>query len=106
MSIPPDMTCGLLIQLVFTTGHQAVTPFLSGVPPPPSPPKKILDPNYRSQGTQGSLKITLFHNMYCYSWLYPINTTEWHNFTGQDEATGNKTLGWAGLDINLPRREK
>ena len=29
---PPEMTCGFLIQLVFTSGHQSVTPFLSGAP--------------------------------------------------------------------------
>ena len=31
---PLEMTCGFLIQLVFTSGHQPVTPFLSGAPPP------------------------------------------------------------------------
>ena len=36
----PETTCGFLIQLVFTSGHQSVMPFLSGAPPP----KKILDP--------------------------------------------------------------
>ena len=55
--------------------------------------------NYRSQETQGSLEIILFYNIHPYFWLYPINTTEWHNFTRQDEAIGNKTLCWAGLDI-------
>ena len=29
----PEMTCGFLIKLVFTSGHQSVTPFLSGAPP-------------------------------------------------------------------------
>ena len=44
MRTPPpphhEMTCGFLIQLVFTPGHQSVTPFLSGA----TPPKNILDP--------------------------------------------------------------
>ena len=64
--------------------------------------------NYRSQGTQGSLKIILFYNIYSYSWIYPVNTTEWHNFSGQDEAIGNKTLCCIeqAADISLPRREK
>ena len=31
---PPEMTCGFLIQLVFTSDHQSVTPFLSDAPPP------------------------------------------------------------------------
>ena len=35
---PPEMTCGFLIQLVFTSVHQSVTPFLSGAP---SPKKKL-----------------------------------------------------------------
>ena len=34
------MTCSFLIQLLVTSGHQSVPPFLSGAPPP----KKILDP--------------------------------------------------------------
>ena len=115
-SPPPDMTRGFLIQLVFTSGHQSVTPFLSGAP---LLKKSWIRPwnwfsvkmiatryNYRSQGTQGSLKIILFYNIYSYSWIYPVNTTEWHNFSGQDEAIGNKTSCWAGLDISLPRREK
>ena len=28
----PEMTCSFLIQLVFTSGHQSVAPFLSGAP--------------------------------------------------------------------------
>ena len=36
---PPKMTCGFLIKLVFTSGHQLVTSLLSGAPPP----EKILD---------------------------------------------------------------
>ena len=35
---PPEMTCSFLIQLVFTSGHQSVTPFLSGAPPPEKNP--------------------------------------------------------------------
>ena len=31
---PPEMTCGFLIQLVFTSGHQSVTPIHTGAPPP------------------------------------------------------------------------
>ena len=31
---PPEITCSFLIRLVFTSGHQSVTPFLSGAPPP------------------------------------------------------------------------
>ena len=31
---PPEMTCGFLIKLVFTSGHQSVTAFFSGAPPP------------------------------------------------------------------------
>ena len=31
-SPPLEMTCSFLIQLVFTSGHQSVTPFLSGAP--------------------------------------------------------------------------
>ena len=30
----PEMTCGFVIQLVFTSSHQSVTPLLSGVPLP------------------------------------------------------------------------
>ena len=30
----PEMICGVLIQLMFTSGHHSVTPFLSGAPPP------------------------------------------------------------------------
>ena len=39
-SPPPEMTYRFLIQLVFMSGHQSVTPFLSGAPLL----KKILDP--------------------------------------------------------------
>ena len=39
--LPPEMTYGFLIQLVFTSGHRSVTPFLSGGPLL----KKILDPS-------------------------------------------------------------
>ena len=39
MRTPPEMTGSFLIQLVFMSGHQSVTPFLSGAPPP----NKILD---------------------------------------------------------------
>ena len=35
---PPELTCGFLIQQVFTSGHQSVTPFLSGAPPPKKNP--------------------------------------------------------------------
>ena len=31
---PPEMTFGFLIQLVFTSGHQSVTPIHTGAPPP------------------------------------------------------------------------
>ena len=31
---PPDMTRGFLRQLVFTSSHQSVSPFLSGAPRP------------------------------------------------------------------------
>ena len=31
---PSEMTCSFVIQLVFTSGHQSVTPFLGGAPPP------------------------------------------------------------------------
>ena len=37
---PPEITCGFLIQLLFTSDHQSVTPFFSGAPLL----KKILDP--------------------------------------------------------------
>ena len=30
----PEMICGFLIQLMFTSGHHWVMPFLSGAPPP------------------------------------------------------------------------
>ena len=36
--LPPEMTCGCLIQLVFTPGHQSITPFLSGATPPKKNP--------------------------------------------------------------------
>ena len=49
---PPEMTCGFLIQLVFTAGHQSVTPFLSGAPPPK---KKILNPPLNAGGLQSIL---------------------------------------------------
>ena len=39
----PEMTCGSLIQLVFTSGHQSVTPFLSGAPPPKKNPGSAPD---------------------------------------------------------------
>lgn len=32
------MTCGFLIQLVFTSSHQSASPFLSGAPPPKKNP--------------------------------------------------------------------
>ena len=35
---PPEMTCGFLIELVFTSGHQSVMPFLSGALPPKKNP--------------------------------------------------------------------
>ena len=43
----PEMTCTFLIQLVYTSGHQSVTAFLSGAPPP----KKILDPPLNSKAS-------------------------------------------------------
>ena len=36
---PPEVTCGFLIQLVFTSSHQSVTPFLSGARPPKKNPR-------------------------------------------------------------------
>ena len=39
---PPEITCGFQIQLVCTSGHQSVTPFLSGAPPPKRNPGSAL----------------------------------------------------------------
>ena len=35
---PAEITCDLLIQLMFKSRHQSVTPFLSGAPPPKTNP--------------------------------------------------------------------
>ena len=45
---PSEMTCGFLMQLVFCkknvvlSGHQSVTPFVSGGPPPIKDPVSVL----------------------------------------------------------------
>ena len=70
------------------------------------PPLKLLVAIIAYREHKALLKLSFLYNIYSYSWIYPIYTTEWHNFSGQDEAIGNKTSCWAGLDISLPRREK
>ena len=76
---PPEMTCGFLIQLVFTSGHQSVKPFLSGAPPS----KNILDPplDLRECCSYLSIRFSTFLNVISTCSLTPlILTTFSHHY--------------------------